>query len=160
MKRLFSIVLCLSLVVISGQYAHADIFAPVGESHNLKATEAVAIPGVDSNTILANVAQITSYLGVREGALYDFGQHEFCNYAAATVVSFEPYGLSIDVGAVNADGVAETIDWNAGKFIPAQNVPLLNFLQYLYIGGGLAERSIDGDWKTSAVIDAQFKTTF
>ncbi len=158
MKKLYTILAISMYMLVQVPLAHADIFPSIGEQ-KLKAVERETV-SVDANTILSEVTQISEYLGVREGGLYDFGQHEFCNYAAATLITWEPYGISVDIGAVNADGVAETVDFNAGKYIPAQNVPLLNFLQYFYVGGGLAQRYINDDWKVSAVIDAQFKFTF
>ena len=44
--------------------------------------------------------------------------------------------------------------------IPAQNVPLLSFTQYFYVGAGICERDIDGEWDNDAILDGQFKFTF
>lgn len=158
-KPIITAVIALMAICLTST-AHADIFNPIGQETKQKASQPMAIPGVDADTILAEVAQITAYLGVREGGLYDFGQHEFCNYAAATIVTYAPWGISLDLGLVNTDGFASTVDFNVGAMIPVENVPLLNLFKYLYVGGGVAERSIDGNWKTSGVLDGQFKFTF
>lgn len=167
MKKMFlSMSLCLSLVVIGGQNARADIFSPIGASEKFKLTETAPIPGVDSGTILADVSQIAGYLGTREGYFYDINQHEFVNYAAATIVTYDPYGLSVSFGALNADGVGASIDFNAGKYIPTANVPLLSLTQYFYVGFGIAERYIDTGngagqtWKFAYGPTGEFKFTF
>ncbi len=154
------IVLILAATLFQPVFAHADIFGPRPE-RKLSATqnEELGFP-VDPGTILADLTQITGYLGVREGVFYDFKEHEIVNYAAATIYTYQPAGISLDAGALNADGFAATIDWNAGAFIPADQVPLMNLVKYLYIGGGVGARDIDGKWKAAYGLDAQFKFTF
>lgn len=171
MKKLFlNLSLCLSLVVIGSQnIAHADIFNPIGVHQDDVFSDTVsarsATVGVDSGTILAEVTQIASYLGTREGYFYDINQHEFVNYAAATIITYDPYGLSASFGALNADGIGASIDWNAGKYIPTANVPLLNFTQYFYIGFGIGERYISDNngvdkWRFAYGPTGEFKFTF
>lgn len=159
MKRITT-ALVLMFALMYAMPAQADIFGSRPE-HRLNASQnqALSFP-VDPGTILADLTQITGYLGVREGVFYDFNQGEFCNYAAATVYTVQPYGIAIDVGALNTDGFAVTVDYNLGSMIPAQDVPLLNLVNYLYIGGGAGARDIDGSWKAAYGVDAQFKFTF
>lgn len=160
-----AILISLLLVYTVCNTAHADIFGPRPE-RKLSATqnEQLAFP-VDAGTILADLTQITGYLGVREGFFYDFAQSEFVNYAAATIYTDQKTGLALDAGALNTDGFAISLDWNAGAFIPADQVPLLNLVKYLYIGGGVGARDIDnGDgstkWRFAYGLDAQVKFTF
>ncbi len=165
MKRILSIALVIIGLSIATN-SRADIFSPVGGPQREKVSQSLAIPGVDPGTILADVTQISGYLGVREGYFYDINQHEFANYAAATIVTFAQYGISVDFGALNADGVAASIDWNAGAFVPTQNVPLLSMFQYFYVGFGIAERYTDiGDgngsqWRFGFGPTGEFKFTF
>lgn len=135
-------VVLIALLLVCG-FAHADIFDPIGAPENLKASEGVAISGVDPGTILADAAKITGYLGVREGYFYDWNQKEFANYAAATIVTYVPWGLSVNFGVLNADGIGASVDFNIGSMLPAENVPVLNLFQYFYAGFGIGERYLD-----------------
>jgi len=115
-------------------------------------------------TILDSVAKMVDYLGAREGVFYDFNQEEFCNYAGATLYTYQPWNLAVDVGMLNLDGVALTLDWNVGDFIPSEKVPLMNLFKYLYVGGGVGARYIDDnendEWKPAYGVSAQFKVTW
>lgn len=168
MKKLFLVMsLCLSLGVIGGQTARADIFHPVGASEKLKATESLAIPGVDPSTLLGEFSQALGYLSPKVGGLLD--KHGYTDYLSATVITYEPYGLALNIGTTNIvpDGYAATIDWNFGKYIPAANVPLLQYITSGTIGAGVDYRHTDKSksdptqvWDTSWAVTAQVKTTF
>ncbi len=146
--------------------AYADIFPPIGETPKAKLMEPMAIPGVDPGTIIADGAQIAAALGTKEGGFYDIGRREYVNYAAATIITYAPYGLSLDFGALNTDGLAVSVDWNIGGAIPKQDAPLLNLFQYVYVGFGVGERYTDlndgagSKWRSAYGPVAQFKLTF
>ncbi len=138
--------------------SHADIFGP----QPAKATAGIS---VDPATILDYLAQGINYLGVKEGGAYDFEQGEFCTYSAATLYTYQPWSTSLDIGMLNIDGAALTVNWNAGNVIPCEQVPILKMFKYLYIGGGIGTRYLEGkdgkdDWKLAPIVDAQFKVTF
>lgn len=164
MKKLFlsfTVILCLF-----GSVAHADLFPPIGAPvQKAKLSEGVAIPGVDPGTILADVTRISGALGVREGYFYDVQAHQVTNYAAATIVTYAPWGMAVDFGALNADGVGASIDFNIGAAIPQQDVPLLQFFQYFYAGVGIGTRYVDQPdgskgWDFSWGPTGSFKFTF
>lgn len=161
------IILATLILVSATLPAYADIFAPIGAPVKLKASEALAIPGVDPNTILGEVTQILGYLSPKEGMLLD--KHGTTNYLSATIITYDPASLSLNVGTTNItpDGVALTVDWNAGKYIPAQNVPVLQYIQSATIGAGVDYRYLNKDnddaekgWTPSWVLTGQIKTTF
>ncbi len=165
MKRI-TILALVALTILFTIPAHADIFGPRRNMTELSAVETGA-PAVDPGTILAEVGAAANYLGVREGTFYDARAREFTNYAAATLYTEPTTKIALDFGAINTDGVALTLDLNVGQWIPAQGVPIASVLQYLYIGGGIDERSLpksDTDptstWKTGYGVDIQFKGTF
>lgn len=163
MKKLAIVFIALFTIAFTIP-AYADIFGPRPvKKMSAVQGEQLAYP-VDPGTILDYLTKIEQYLSPREGVFYDFNQSEFVNYAAATIYTYQPAGISLDFGALNTDGVALTIDWNAGAFIPADQVPLLNLVKYLYIGGGVGARDIDtgngNRWHTAYGVDAQFKFTF
>lgn len=164
-KPIIAAVLALFAVCLTIP-AHADIFPPIGESPKAKVSEPMAIPGVDPGTIIADAAQIAATLGTKEGGMYDFNRHEYVNYAAATLITYAPYGLSLDFGVLNTDGVAASIDWNIGGAIPHQDAPLLSFFQYVYVGFGVGERYTDindgngSNWRFAYGPTAEFKLTF
>lgn len=161
MKK-FIMALCLALVIISTASfpVYADIF---GNNQKLKGTQSESI---DPETILSNLASIISYLGAREGFVYDFHQREICNAVGATLYTYQPYNLALDINLLNTDGLALTIDWNLGKIIPCEEVPIMKIFKYLYVGGGIGTRYTDSDkedakrWRASPVLGAQFKVTF
>ena len=161
MNKALLVVLVLALALTGAAYA--DVFGP----RPMKAD----INGVptDAGSLLNEVTAAANYLGVREGAVYDIGRREFCNYAAATLYTVQNpvVPVAIDFGAVNTDGIALTADANIGAAMPAQGVPIASALQYLYVGCGVLERNLaksDTDpttqWKTSFGVDVAFKGTF
>ncbi len=163
MKRM-SIALVALFAVLFTVPAHADVFGGRTD-HRLSAlqNQDLAYP-VEAGTILADLTKISSYLGVREGFFYDFNQSDFCNYAASTLYTTDA-GVSVSIGALNTDGFASTVDYNVGAHIPSENVPLMNLLQYLYVGAGIGARDIDnGDgqtkWRAAYGVDTQLKFTF
>lgn len=158
MKKLLSLFLFLAL---STGVAHADIFGeqPSGKlkaGSNLNASATYVDPG----TILDYLAAITGYLGVREGFFYDVDSEEFANYLAATLYTIPDTGLSISVGALDTDGILASLDYNVGMAIPSEDVPLLNLLEYLYVGVGVGAISVDNEWELVYGPTAQLKFTF
>lgn len=162
-KTLFFLVFCLLFCRVS----YADIFHPIGAPEKEKATQGVAIPGVDAGTLLAVFTQDLAYLGPKVGPLLD--KHGTTTYASATIVTYAPYGLALNVGTTNItpDGFAATVDWNAGQYIPAANVPILQYIQNATIGVGADYRKTDRSsndqtqvWSASWALTAQVKGTF
>lgn len=167
MKKVMLLVL---IAMLSCGVCYADIFKPIGATEKLKATENLSIPGVDPGTILAEATQVLAYLGPKDGPLLD--KHGYTNYASATIVTYDPWALALNAGVtgsdpVKPDGGAFTLDFNVGKFIPAQNVPILQYVQNGTIGVGCDYRRFaksDSDptesWSASACVTAQIKATF
>lgn len=128
--------------------------------------------GVESaataNDILSNVARVIGALGTKEGAYYDFKRDEFVNYAAATLITFDSVPISIDLGMLNADGIGLTTNYNVGEALPVENVPVIKFLKYFYLGAGVGYRFLepedeeDGDksWEASFGVSALFKFVY
>ncbi len=163
MKRTLLAFFIFTFAALNCNTAKADIFGPRPEKR-LTASQGVSI---DPGTILADATQIAGYLGTREGVFYDFNAGEVCNYAAATIYTYQPYGIALDAGALNMDGFAVTVDWNAGANVPSDQVPLLNLVKYLYVGGGVGARDLDKSdtdstktWRVAYGVDAQLKFTF
>ena len=160
MRKLLVMAVMVVLLSAACNASYADIFGP--QPAKAQATEGVS---VDPATLLEYLTAAANYLGTREGTFYDFNASEFCNYAGATLYTYEPWNLSASFGLLNADGGAATIDWNVGKVIPCDKVPILSMFKYLYVGAGAGARYIEQDngrkkWEPAYGIDAQFKATF
>ena len=160
------VILLVLIAVLSCGVCYADVFGPAPVQK--QKADINGVP-VDAGTLISEITAAANYLGVREGAIYDTGRREFCNYAAATAYTFQNpiVPIAIDFGAVNLDGAAITADANIGAAIPAQGVPIAGALQYLYVGGGIMARNLDKSdtdptkvWKTSLGVDVCFKGTF
>lgn len=158
MKKFVSILLAFALIVGFGSIAFADIFGS-------KDTDLIVIgqktKGVEDiptyDTALDVFTAFLTTLGTREGILYDGMNQEFTNYLGATV--YTKYNFALDVGLVGTNGIGATLDYNVGSFLNVDNMPILQYLKYLYVGGGGAYRpnmDHEGTW----VADAQFKLTF
>jgi opacity protein-like surface antigen len=158
MKKLVLLVALLTAIGCTAVFA--DIFQPVGpKNDNLKATNVSAI--FDSGTALTDAAQIINYLGVKEGYAYNFQSKEWVNTVGATVVTYAPWGVSLDVEMLKADGVAGVVAWNVGSILPVANVPVMKYFQYLYIDGGCGmEQNSASAWKVAPVVGAEFKFSF
>jgi len=154
---LLSIVLLFGLCTV----ANADIFGPQRTASykvvNPTTGDQVTI---DPNTIFTDVTNIVNYLGVREGTVWDFKRKEFVTYTGATLITWK--NISLDIAMLNLDGAGLSIDYNIGQFLPVQNVPILKYTQYLYVGGGYGARfdTPSNKWKEAPFIGAQFKLTF
>lgn len=156
MKKLSFLIVAFLFV---GSTAHADVWGHKNTNMKLSASAADAINfPVDPGTILSYLGVISDRLGVREGFAYDFKEKEFVNYAATTLYTIQPYGIALDLGALNADGVAGSVDYNFGALIPPGD-PLTNLLQYAYAGPFLGARDIEGNWQVSYGVGAQVKFT-
>lgn len=166
MKNRFTIALAVLFTICFTNLAHADMFDPIGAPKSLRATESLSIPGVDADTLLGETTQILGYLGPKAGPLLD--KHGTTTYLAATIVTYEPWGLSLNAGTTNLtpDGFAGTLNWNFGQYLPVANVPILNHISTGTIGGGWDYRHIadhNGDpvtWNDSWAVTAQLKGTF
>jgi hypothetical protein len=101
---------------------------------------------------------IITQLGMRQGVAYDFRNKELVSQTGATIATM--YNMALDLSMINTDGVSLTLDYNIGAVLPVINAPILNFTQYLYIGGGYAERYHDDEWQGTPIVDAQFKFKF
>lgn len=171
MKRTL-ITILITMCFASSSYA--DVFGPkryngsIQKVGTLKANESTEIApeiSMEPETIVDHLDQIIEYLGPREGGFFDFSEGEYCNYIAATIYTYDPIALSFNIGMLNTDGVAGTIDYNVGRHIPCEDVPILNIFEYLYVGGGVGSRYLDDGsdkekWKIAYGIDAQFKITW
>lgn len=164
-----SLLIVLLSIGITCGVARADIFGGrVAEKAKASKTAnseyRVSAAFVDPGTIIDYVSAIMGYLGTREGTFYDLDKKEFGNYIAATIYTISDTGISFNVGMLNTAGIGLTADWNVGSVIPSKEVPLLNLLQYLYIGGGVGYRNLshgsEKSWETSPIADVQFKFTF
>ena len=153
----------LSLFLVFGlcSVARADVFGPQRTaSYKVSNTTTGDQVTIDPATIFTDITQVVNYLGVREGSVYDFNKKEFVTYTAATLYTWN--NIAIDIGMLNIDGVGASIDYNIGNLLPVQNVPILKYTQYLYVGGGVGGRydSVTNTWKVSPFIGGQFKLTF
>jgi len=154
-------ILLVFLLMGSG-ISRADIFNPI-PSKNQAFLSSINTPS--SSTILTDAAAIINYLGVKEGEAYSFNQHKWVTTTGATLLTYTPWGIALDVDMLKTDGVVGAISWNAGSYLPSQNVPLLNVTQYLYFfGGSGAEQKIESDGSTpmkfTSVAGAEFKFSF
>ena len=164
MKKLAGLLVLLVVFSLVTSLAYADIFGERGKK--LKAGEEAV--SLEPDTILDNLSTIIGYLGAREGTFYDFNTNEFCNYAGVTIYTYKPWGVSLGMGALNLDGGAATIDWNAGAFIPSEEVPVLSLFKYLYVGAGGGARYLglhddfidEREWQFAYGLNAQFKMTY
>lgn len=164
MKKL--IIAVVLLTVCFQNLAYADVFGNGRQRPTTMRASAnynIAMP--DPDTILAWLTAMNEYTGTREGFFYDFNEGDISNYFAATLYTI-PAGVSLSAGLLDTDGYAVTIDYNLGQHIPSQGVSILEFLQYLYIGGGIGQRHLDKDnsdeqeWRTAYGLDLQMKLTF
>ena len=146
-------------VFVLGGVARADIFNPITPENRKLSAAAPTI--FDSGTLLTDAAAIINYLGVREGEVYNFKSHSWVTTTGATVVTYSPWNLSLGVSMLNADGVAGTIDWNVGNYLPVNNVPVMKYLTYLYVVGGCGgEVDSNNNWKIAPILGAEFKFNF
>lgn len=156
--------LILSTLLIIGicGVARADIFNPLPA----KSTHQSFLASVNSSNpgnILADASTIVNYLGVKEGEAYQFNQHKWVTTTGATIISYSPWNLSLDIQMLNADGVVASIAWNAGNYLPVNSVPVMQYLQYLYLygGAGAEENTSDNNaMKIATIAGAEFKFTF
>ena len=158
MKKLIVLAIAGLFISTSG---YCDVFGDRTEKKMSAAYGANASAGyVDPGTILDYIAAISGYLGVREGFFYDIDNEEFVNYLAATLYTIPDTGIAINIGAVDTDGVIASVDYNIGAVIPADDVPLLSLVEYLYVGFGAGYRSHDEDWNLVYGPTVSFKATF
>lgn len=163
MKKLF-----LSLILVLGLcgIARADIFNSIPEKPNQSYLASVNAPtSINEATLLTDATAIINYLGVKEGEAYQFNQHKWVTTTGATIISYTPWNLALDVDMLNADGVVGSISWNIGNYLPVQNVPIMSMTQYLYLFGGAgAEQRTEVDGSTpmkfASVLGAKFKFSF
>ena len=157
---LFSLVLILGFCSV----AKADIFNPLPARNSDKAFLA-SVNSTNASNLLADATAIINYLGVKEGEAYNFNQHKWVTTTGATIISYTPWNLSLDVQMLDTDGVVGSIAWNLGNYLPTNNVPVMNLTQYLYVFGGAgAEQRTEVDGSTpmkfASVAGAEFKFSF
>jgi len=151
----------LTLALMLSGTAQADVFGDRTEKKMSAAYGANASAGyVDPGTILDYVAAIGGYLGVKEGFFYDVDNEEFVNYLATTLYTIPDTGIALNIGAVDTNGVIGSIDYNLGALIPADEVPLISLVEYLYVGLGAGMRNTDEDWEFIYGPTVVFKATF
>lgn len=150
--------LVLVMLFLFGSNAKADIFNPISPS-NPKAT--VTTPLIDTGNILADATSVINYLGVQEGYAYNFELHQWDVVSGATIITYAPWNLDLGIAMLDTDGVAATIDWNVGSFLPVTNVPVMQYFSYLYLTGGVgAEENSSSNWKIAPIVGAKFKFSF
>lgn len=71
--------------------------------------------------------------------MYDFKNHRGLNVLGLELASYK--GFAIDAAWMGIDGVGAVVNYNLGS-LPVQNVPVLNYVQYLNIGYGLGWRTL------------------
>ena len=115
MKKLL---LTVAIMVGLMGLAKADVFNPISpENKKVQLTSLQASGIFDSGTILTDVTQVINYLGVKDGAAYNFKLKQWDNTVGATFITYAPWGLSADLEMLNADGVAGVVAWNVGQFL-------------------------------------------
>lgn len=159
MKKLYLFLAISMYFLIAVPVAHADIFGPKHENVNYKinakASDSLSLP-LDPITV---VGEISDKLGTKEGVGLD--KWGVVNYAATTLYTYNTFvPIGFNIGAINTDGVGETVDFNLGSVLPADNDPLTSILKYAWVGGGVDERYIDNNWKASWLVDVQIKFAF
>lgn len=120
---------------------------------------------VAQSTIVEYAAEIADYLGPRAGVFYDFGQGELCAYVGGTIYTYDAWATSLNIGVLDSDGAVVSVDYNVGAVIPADDVPILNLTEYLYLGAGAGGRYLEDDsgvseWEAAYGLDIQFKLTW
>jgi hypothetical protein len=151
-RKLIRILIVSVMMITMCNVAHADIFGARDKG--------VVNSNLESNSLLDGISKVIEYLGARVGVVYDFSQKEWCFQTGATLYTYNEWGLAFDISALNVDGGAITVDWNVGKIIPCEGVPILKYLKYLYVGGGIGTRHIDDEWRMAPIATAQLKFTF
>lgn len=159
-----NIILSIMLVFGLCGVANADIFNPL-PNHNKAFLTSVNGSSAISGNILTDASTIINYLGVKEGEAYNFNQHKWVTTTGATLISYTPWNLGIDIQMLNADGVVAGLSWNVGNYLPVANIPVMQYTQYLYFFGGAGvEQKTEGDGTTpmkfASVAGAEFKFTF
>ena len=152
------LILVLVVLFVGVNLASADIFGP-RKADKLGAGDKSIL---EPTTVLDTATEIINYLGVRGGYMYDFSAKEWVLYSGATLYTYEPWKLALDIGMLNTDGVGLTLDFNIGDLVPAENVPIMEYFKYLYVGGGLGARydSNTEKWDIAPIVGAQVKVTF
>lgn len=151
-------VILFGLLMISPSSANADILNPISPTNQKLSA---STPIIDSGNILTDASTIVNYLGVQEGYAYNFELKKWDVISGATIITYAPWNLDLGIAMLDTDGVAGTIDWNVGKFLPVSNVPVMQYFSYLYVSAGAgAEEDANANWKFCPIVGAKFKFTF
>lgn len=155
-SKILSLLIAFSL--LGTVFVKADIFNPITpENKKLTATIPTAF---NSGTVLTDVTQVINYLGIKEGYAYNFNKKKWVTTTGATLVSL-PFNFSIGVSMLNADGVTGNIEWNLGNYLPVQQVPIMKYVQYLYVFGGAGiENDSNDNTKFASVVGVEEKFSF
>ena len=158
MKKLFLVTIMLFLIGCVPSFA--DIFNPIGPSNSKLTATTPAL--FDSGTLLTDASAIINYLGVKEGYAYNFNAKKWVTTTGATIVSYTPWNLSLGITMLNADGVTGNLEWNVGNYLPVANVPIMKYVQYLYVFGGAGgeENTAGTAFKFASVAGAEVKFSF
>lgn len=76
---------------------------------------------------------------VKEGFMYDFKHSRGLNVLGLEVLNYK--GFALDAAYLGIDGIGAVANYNLGS-LPVQNVPILEYVQYLNIGYGLGWRTL------------------
>jgi hypothetical protein len=146
-------------LMLSVGTARADIFNPLPNVDKPALSQPVV--NLDSGTLLGDLTSVINYLGVQEGEVYNFNAKKWETITGATLITYSPWGLDAGVAMLNTDGIAGTIDWNVGQFLPVANIPVMKYFSYLYLSGGAGgEENSSSAWKLATFVGAKFKLTF
>lgn len=160
--------LILAAVLVFGftAFAQADVFGPTnGKWDNQAQTyqvpeKASAGFAIEPATVFQVVTNVVDYLGSREGTVYNFKAKEWETFTGATLYTWK--NISLDIGMLNLDGVGASIDYNLGALLPTKGIPILQYTQYLYVGGGCGGKlnETTNKWEVAPYVGAEFKLTF
>jgi len=144
--------------------AHADLLdifkkAEVKMNADIQAkAEAPASLEINGTTVATSAATLINFLGAREGFGYDWKAKEIVNVLGATIAT--AWNTSLNLDAYNTDGIGVGLTYNLGSILPVENVPVVKYLKYLYVGASIGARDKD-KWEVAPVFpDAQLKFQF
>lgn len=76
---------------------------------------------------------------IKEGFMYDFQHKRGLNVLGLEIASYK--GFSLDAAWIGIDGFGGVANYSLSS-LPVQNLPILNYVQYLNIGYGLGYRTM------------------
>ena len=82
---------------------------------------------------------LKSLPAVKEGFMWDYTHHRGLNVLGLEVANYK--GVSLDAAWIGVDGLGGIVNYSLSS-LPVQNVPILNYVQYLNVGYGLGIRTM------------------